>query len=158
MSRPLPRHGGRERALNTVSLLREAFVNLNDRAVARLAERGHEAVRPAHGVVFQHLDDTGTPVARLAERAQMTKQAMAQLVIHLEEHGYVVRIPDPDDRRAKLVVPTDQGREVFAVVSELVPEIEGDIDEVLGAERAAALRADLETLRTLPAPASAVTG
>jgi DNA-binding MarR family transcriptional regulator len=147
MSRPLPRIGGRERPANTVALLREAFVTLNDRAIARLAERGHEAVRPAHGAVFQHLDDTGTPVARLAERARMTKQAMAELVAHLEQHGYVVREPDPGDRRAKLVIPTERGLEVFAVVQELVPEIERDIDELLGSERADALRADLDRLR-----------
>ena len=147
MSRPLPRRGGRERPVNTVALLREAFVALNDRAIARLAERGHDVVRPAHGAVFQHLDDTGTPVARLAERAQMTKQAMAELVAHLEEHGYVVRKPDPADRRAKLVIPTDRGLEVFAVVQELVPEIESDINRLLGMERADALRADLDRLR-----------
>ena len=147
MSRALPTRGGREKPINTVALLREAFVVLNDRAIARLAERGHDAVRPAHGAVFQHLDDTGTPVARLAERAQMTKQAMAELVGHLEEHGYVVREPDPADRRAKLVIPTARGLEVFAVVQELVPEIESDINRLLGVERAEALRADLDRLR-----------
>ena len=147
MSRPLPSLKGSERPVNTVALLREAFVALNDRAIARLAERGHDVVRPAHGAVFQHLDDTGTPVARLAERAQMTKQAMAELVAHLERHGYVVREPDPADRRAKLVIPTARGLEVFAVVQELVPEIEGDIDQLLGPQRADALRADLDRLR-----------
>ena len=100
---------GRERSLNLVSLLRETFVALNDLVVIRLAERGHGGVRPSHGAVFQYLDDTGTTVSVLAERAQMTKQAMAELVGHLETHGYVVRVPDPSDRRAKLVQPTERG-------------------------------------------------
>ena len=108
-------------------LLREAFVALNDLVLARLAERGHGAVRPAHSAVFQYLDDTGTTVSLLAERAQMTKQAMAELVRHLETHGYVVRVPDPTDGRAKLVLPTDRGREVIAMAQELVPEIEDRI-------------------------------
>ena len=60
---------GRERPANTVVLLREAFVALNDLVVVRLAERGHAAVRAAHGAVFQYLDDTGTTVSLLAERA-----------------------------------------------------------------------------------------
>jgi DNA-binding MarR family transcriptional regulator len=76
----------------------------------RLAERGHGVLRPSHGAVFQYLDDTGMTVSVLAERAQMTKQAMAELVQHLETHGYVVRVPDPSDRRAKLVQPTERGR------------------------------------------------
>ncbi|UMG93755.1 MarR family transcriptional regulator [Nocardioides sp. TF02-7] len=128
-------------------LLREAFVTLNDRVIARLAERGHRAVRPAHSAVFEHLDDTGTPVARLAERAQMTKQAMAELVAHLERHGYVERRPDPRDRRAKLVVATARGEEVFAIARNLVPEIEAEIERLLGPGRAEALRADLDRLR-----------
>lgn len=147
MSRERPRLGSGERPVNTVVLLREAFVALNERVIVRLAEEGHGAVRPAHSAVFEHLDDTGTPVARLAERAQMTKQAMAELVAHLERHGYVERRPDPRDRRAKLVIATARGEEVFAIARALVPEIEDEIDRLLGRGRATALRADLERLR-----------
>jgi len=146
MSRELPARSG---PTNTPVLLREAFVALNDRMIRRLAERGHEAVRPAHGAVFQYVDEGGTTVARLAERAQMTKQAMAELVAHLERHGYVTRVPDPEDRRAKLVLPTEQGREVFAIAQELIPELEGELDELLGADRASALRVDLERIVAL---------
>ncbi|WP_205471429.1 MarR family winged helix-turn-helix transcriptional regulator [Nocardioides sp. SYSU D00038] len=147
MSRELPLEAGRGRPVNTVVLLREAYVVLNGRVLARLAETGHGAVRPAHSAVFEYLDDTGTTVARLAERAQMTKQAMAELVGHLERHGYVVRRPDPEDRRAKLVLATDKGREVFAIARTVVPEVEGEIDALLGPRRAAALRKDLDLLR-----------
>src|ERR687889_158573 len=121
MSIARPVTDGRPRPSNTAVLLREAFAALNDIPLARLAATGHDAVRPAHGVVFQHLDDTGTTVSALAERAQMTKQAMAELVVHLELHGYVVRVPDPGDRRAKLVRPTERGREVVAIAQQLVP-------------------------------------
>lgn len=152
MSRTVPirhRFDGRP---NTVVLLREAYVALNDRALVRLAERGHGAIRPAHAAVFQYVDDSGTKVARLAERAQMTKQAMAELVDHLEHHGYVTRQPDPADRRAKLVIPTRKGRTVFDLMSELVPELEQDIDDLLGPRRASALRSDLERLRSASEP------
>jgi len=138
---------GRERPLNLVSLLRETFIALNDLVVVRLAERGHSGVPPSHGAVFQYLDDTGTTVSVLAERAQMTKQAMAELVQHLETRGYVVRVPDPSDRRAKLVQPTERGHEVFKIAQELVPEIEARIQSVIGADRTSALRRDLETIR-----------
>ena len=143
MSRPRPITAGQPRPTNTVVLLREAYLVLNDLVITRLAERGHDVVRAAHGAVFQHLDETGTTVSTLAARAQITKQAMAELVQHLEQHGYVVRVPDPTDRRAKLVQPTDTGRQVVAIAQELVPEVEGRIDEILGASRARALRRDL---------------
>ena len=51
----------------------------------------------------------------LADRARMTKQSMTELVAHLERHGYVERVPDPADGRAKLVRATGRGREVYAV-------------------------------------------
>jgi DNA-binding MarR family transcriptional regulator len=132
--------------VNIAVLMREVFVALNDRAIRRLAERGHGAVRTAHGTVFQYLDDTGTTVSLLAERANMTKQAMAELVAYLEELGYVRRVPDPADRRAKLVLPTERGHEVVRIAQALVPEAEEWIATVLGAQRARALRADLEAL------------
>ena len=134
--------------MNLAVLMREAFITLNDLVIARLAERGHAEVRSAHGAVFQHLDDTGTTVSTLAERAQMTKQAMAELVLHLERQGYVTRTPDPDDRRAKLVIPTERGREVVGIAQDLVPEIEERLARLLGSERVASLRADLETILT----------
>jgi len=147
MSRRIPVTGGRERPANLGIALREAFIAVNDLVLARLAARGHTAIRAAHGAVFQYLDDTGTTVSLLAERAQMTKQAMAELVAHLEAHGYVTRTPDPDDRRAKLVVPTDRGREVIAFAQGLVPELETLVTGRLSADRLRALREDLETIR-----------
>ena len=144
--RTRPQAGGEERPVNLVVLLREAFIALNELAIDRLAERGHAEVRSAHGAVFQYLDDTGTTVSTLAERAQMTKQAMAELVLHLEKQGYVNRTPDPRDRRAKLVTPTERGREVMDIAQGLVPELEQRLSELLGNDRVDCLRADLETI------------
>lgn len=138
---------GRERPANLGIALREAFIAVNDLVLARLADRGHTAIRPAHSTVFQYLDDTGTTVSVLAERAQMTKQAMAELVAHLEAHGYVTRTPDPSDRRAKLVLPTGRGREVIAIAQGLVPELEASVTARLSGGRLHALREDLETIR-----------
>ena len=135
------------RPLALTMLMREAFVALNGLVLARLAERGHPEVRAAHSAVFQYLDDTGTTVSALAERAQMTKQAMAELVHHLEAHDYVSRVPDPADRRAKLVLATERGREVLAIARALVPEIEERVGAVVGAERMPSLVADLDAIR-----------
>ena len=146
LMRQRPQTDGRDRPVNLVVLLREAYVALNDLAITRLAERGHPEVRSAHGAVFQYLDDTGTTVSALAERAQITKQAMAELVLHLENHGYVTRTPDPGDRRAKLVIPTERGREVVAIAQDLVPDVERRLSQLLGAQRVQALRSDLETI------------
>lgn len=144
MSRP--QLAGSERPTNLVVELREAFYGLNALAMTRMTERGHSDIRPAHAAVFQFLDDTGTTVSTLAARAQITKQAMAELVSHLEGLGYLTRVPDPGDRRAKLVLPTQRGLDVLRVAQQTVPEIHQRITELLGAPRLASLRQDLQTI------------
>jgi DNA-binding MarR family transcriptional regulator len=82
----------------------------------------------------------------LAERAQMTKQSMAQLVAHLEAYGYVERVDDPSDGRAKLVRATARGREVYAVVRAFIADLDTRLAERMGAEKVERLRALLEEL------------
>ena len=127
-------------------LLREPFRLASEELHRRFAERGHPDVRPPHGNVFQFLDDEGTRVATLAERAQVTKQSMAELVAHLEGHGYVERVPDPGDGRAKLVRATARGDEVYAIAREFVAEVEQRWAERMGEAKMRRLRALLEEL------------
>ena len=127
-------------------LLREPFRHGTEVLHQRLAERGHPAVRAPHGNVLQFLDDEGTRVSVLAQRAQMTKQSMAELVAHLEDHGYVERVPDSGDRRAKLVRATARGGEVYAIAREVVAELERDWTRRLGKAKMRQLRSLLEEL------------
>jgi DNA-binding MarR family transcriptional regulator len=85
-------------------------------------------------------------VSVLAERAQITKQSMAELVAHLERHGYVERVPDPSDGRAKLVRATPRGGEVYAIAREFVAELEAEWTKRLGASKMRQLRDLLEEL------------
>ncbi len=55
------------------------------------------------------LDREGTRATDLARLSGRHKQVITTLVDELTELGYVERRPDPDDRRAKLVVPTERG-------------------------------------------------
>jgi hypothetical protein len=91
MSSRLPRATARAAPENLAIPLREPFQAMTDVLLARLAERGHEAVRQPHAAVFELLDDDGTRVSVLAERARMTKQSRAELVAQLGAHGYVAR-------------------------------------------------------------------
>lgn len=142
----LPETSARRAPENLAILLREPFRAISDELIERLAARGHPDVRAAHGNVFQYLDDAGTRVGVLAERAQMTKQAMAELIGHLELHGYVERIADPDDRRARLVRTTSRGREVFGVVKEFIAELDARLAARLGQAKVDRLRTLLEEL------------
>ena len=119
---------------------------MSEELMRELAESGHPDVRFAHGTVFQFLDDDGTRVGVLAERAHVSKQAMAQLVAHLEEHGYVERVPDPHDRRAKLVRATERGGEVFAIARAGMAAVDARLRQRLGDAKVQQLRTLLEEL------------
>src|SRR5690606_41332070 len=70
-----------------------------------LAEQGHSELRPRHGAGLAHLDPEGTRATDIARRSRRHKQDIRKLIDELEALGYVERRPDPDDRRAKLIVP-----------------------------------------------------
>jgi DNA-binding MarR family transcriptional regulator len=142
----LPRTTARDAPENLAILLREPLRAMNEEVIDRLRAHGHDAVRLPHGNVFQYLDDDGTRVSVLAQRAHLTKQAMAQLVAHLEAHGYVERVPDPADRRAKLVRATARGQEVYAIVRDFVAETDQRLDRLLGKAKVRQLRALLAEL------------
>ena len=132
--------------VNLGLLLREPYRIGNEELHRRIAERGHAAIRAPHGNVFAFLDDDGTRVSELAARAQITKQSMAELVAHLEQHGYVERIPDPADGRAKLVRATTRGRAVYAIARDVIAEIEREWTAELGATKMRQLRELLQEL------------
>jgi DNA-binding MarR family transcriptional regulator len=126
--------------------MRELVRDGNQRIAERFAARGHSEVRPPHGNVFQFLDESGTRVSTLAERAQITKQSMAELVAHLERHGYVERVADPADRRARLVLATAKGRRIYTIAREVVAEIDAEWTARLGRVKMRQLRGILEEL------------
>ena len=142
----LPKTSSRNAPENLAILLREPFRAGTAVLHRRFAERGHPDIRPPHGNVMQFLDGAGTRVSVLAERAQITKQSMAELVVHLERLGYVERVPDPSDRRAKLVRATPRGKQLYAIARDVVAEIEADWTKRLGKAKMRQLRALLEEL------------
>lgn len=108
---------------------REAAIR---QVLAGLATAGFGDVRPAHFTVFQHMPPEGIRLTELAEAALLTKQSMGYLVDDLEALGYVERVPDAADRRAKLVRLTPRGREVDDTVRAVIRQIETEWAAGLG--------------------------
>ena len=128
------------------ALLRIPFQAIVARIAAGLAARGFADLRPAQFAVFQLVDSEGTRLTDLAERAQVTKQSMGGLVDALEAGGYVERLQDPSDRRAKIVRLTHKGWAVDAAAREILRETEAEWGQALGRERILELKATLKDL------------
>lgn len=100
------------------------------------AEAGHGAIHPPHLPVFEYIDhDVGSRITYLARHATVTVQAMSEVVGYLERHGYVERVVDPSDGRARLVRLTDRGRDLYEVARRVVTATEADWAAHLGDRR-----------------------
>ena len=104
-------------------LLKLPYLALERYISRRLGELGYGEVRPAHYAVFQALRPGGSRLTDLAERAGMTKQSMGYLVDHLERHGYLQRVPDPEDRRAQIIRVTPRARKYDEAVEAVIGEM-----------------------------------
>ena len=135
-------------------LLRDPALAMNELVSERLAQRGFGDIRPAHGSIAQHIQDGGSRVTELARFAQVSKPTVVYLVNDLERQGYVERIPDPADGRAKLVRFTERGERAQREARKIVGEIEADWGRALGAKELAGLRALLERLHDVLWPPS----
>jgi DNA-binding MarR family transcriptional regulator len=118
----------------------------------QLEETGYADLRPTHGCVFRFVRDDGMRLTELATHADMTKQSVGELVDDLVDLGYVERIPDPEDRRAKLIRLTAKGVKAQRVGFGLIDEVEAQWAERFGAQRIADLREILEEIVVELAP------
>jgi DNA-binding MarR family transcriptional regulator len=118
--------------MSTGTLLLHAFQGYERRLFDGYRQRGNEGLRRKHGGVIANIDRGGTRAGVLADRAGMTPQAMGELIDELEALGYVKRAPDPQDRRAKLVIPTDKTLKRQSLAREVNAEIEAAYTEALG--------------------------
>jgi len=105
---------------------------LQSELVRRAAEHGFGDLRPRHGAVLAYLDEDGIRLADLARIAGRNKQTIAAILDELERLGYVYRADDPADRRAKLIMPTDRGRQRMRIGDQIVADIEKRHAALLG--------------------------
>lgn len=138
--------------LNLGLLLFIPYRALETRVFERLAEAGFDDITPAQSRVFQRISANGTRLTELAEQAQVTKQTAGFLVDQLERAGYVRRVPDPTDARARLVQIAERGARTIPIAAAVVAEIEAEWTAHLGATQAAQLRRALLSLREITDP------
>lgn len=108
-------------------------------------------LRPSQLRVLGRTPLEGIRVTALAERTQMTAQALGAIVDVLVLTGYMERIPDPHDRRAKLLRPTEAGRRVHAIAHRKLADLENRWRHELGDQQWRELRSTLALL-SHPAP------
>ena len=125
---------------------------MEERVFTALREAGFGDFTSAQARVFQRIAPGGSRITDLARQAQVTKQTAGFLVDQLERAGYVERVPDPSDARAKLVRVGRRGELAVAASAKVVAEVEAEWTAHLGLRRATELRRSLVRLREITDP------
>ena len=111
-------------------------------ALSNLAAR--DKVGAAHVHITRHLSLAGDRLTDLAEKAGMTKQAMADLVAQCEAWGLVTREADPWDARARRVRFTETGLAWLRAFHGAVRQAEAEFRQEVGEEVATVVALGLE--------------
>jgi DNA-binding MarR family transcriptional regulator len=89
-----------------------------------LAAKGFDDLHPRHGAVMAYMEVAGVRATELARLSGQHKQVIGTVIDELEALGYVERRPDPADRRAKLVCPTERGLEQMRAAEKIMTSIQ----------------------------------
>jgi DNA-binding MarR family transcriptional regulator len=137
---------------NVGLLMQIAFRAMEQRVLAALTESGFGDITVAQARIVAQIDSAGTRLTELAERAQITKQTASFLVDQVERAGYAQRVPDPGDRRARLVRLTDRGRRAADYANSVADRVQQEWADHLGTTGMRGLRRTLTRLREITDP------
>jgi DNA-binding MarR family transcriptional regulator len=104
---------------------------------------GHDWYAEARSSVIPFVGLNGTRQADIVAKMGLSKQAVQQLIVDLEQSGILRRDPDPDDGRGKIVRFTEAGLAAQKDSTKAKRLIEADIRKKLGDEEFDQLMATL---------------
>lgn len=141
-------------------MMRLAWQGVWKQIFSGVVAAGYQDVNPAHVGLFRYPGLDGQRPSEIADQLQITKQSVNDLLGHLEGRGYLARMPDPDDGRARVVRLTAKGRRLQETIHSQARAAERHIADTLGAARYAQLRDALTDLTRLDGgnPSSAADG
>ncbi|SRR5580765_5829683 len=111
-----------------------------------LAVDDWQGLRTSHFRVIEAVPDDGISITELSGRVRMTKQGCGQFVAQLTDSGHLRTVPDPSDRRSRIVRRTAKGTRLIRRVQARIADVESTWAERVGAERYSVFRDVLLTV------------
>lgn len=120
---------------------------------ARLMRRRFETLGAAYGLsaaqwrlMVRLVKEEGLTQARLAELLEIEPISVSRLLDRMEESGWVERRADANDRRVRMIFPTDKSRRTFGEVKAVAGEV---FDQALAGLSFDERRVTIHGLRTI---------
>jgi DNA-binding MarR family transcriptional regulator len=142
-------HASVERSPYVGALLRVVWQWVRDQMYAGVVAAGYDDLSAAHVALWRYPGLDGLRPSQLADHRGITKQSVNDLLGHLEAHGYLQRVPDSADGRARVIRLTSKGRRLQETIYAEARAAQLRIAEILGPRRFAQLQDSLELLTEL---------
>ena len=120
--------------------------------MAAAREAGYTDFTIAQARLMARMSPRGSRISDLAERSMIAKQTATALVDRLEHAGYVERVPDPADGRARVVRFTAKAEEFRPLAEATEAAVYAEWAAHLGPEGMEQLREALTLLREINDP------
>jgi len=138
-----------ERSRYIGAMLRDVWQWVRDQIYAGVVAAGYDDLNAAHVGLWRYPGLDGLRPSQLAEHVGITKQSVNDLLGHLEAHGYVQRVPDSADGRARVIRLTSKGKRLQETIYAEAGAAQLRIAEILGPRSFAQLHGSLELLTKL---------
>lgn len=90
----------------------------------KLKEYRIEEINPAQGrILFVLWQNDGIPINELAQKTSLGKSTLTSMLDRLEEAGYLMRSPCPEDRRKIMIFRTEKDKRLQAIYTQVSEEM-----------------------------------
>ena len=135
------------------ALLRLAWQAVRERIYEGVQEAGYTDLSRANVFLLRWPPFDGLRPSEIATRNQLSRQAINDLLSDLEKGGYLERVPDPTDGRARIVRFTERGWDLTQVIRDMSFTTEREWTRAIGEARYAEFRDTLRELVAYGSPA-----
>jgi DNA-binding MarR family transcriptional regulator len=139
-------HPNGERSPYVGAMLGVVWQWVREQLYAGVVAAGYDDLNAAHVGLWRWPGLEGLRPSQLADRRGITKQSVNDLLGHLEQRGYLLRVPDSADGRARVIRLTSKGRRLEQTIYAEAGTAQLRIAEILGPRRFAQLHSSLELL------------
>jgi DNA-binding MarR family transcriptional regulator len=129
------------------ALMRVVWQWVREQMYAGVVAAGYDDLNAAHVGLWRYPGLEGLRPSELAGRVGIRKQSVNDLLGHLEQHGYLSRVPDEADGRARVIRLSAKGRRLQQTIYDQAGAAELRIAEILGPRRFTQLHSCLELLK-----------
>ncbi|HAM02241.1 MAG TPA: hypothetical protein DCQ30_08455 [Acidimicrobiaceae bacterium] len=119
---------------------------VRDQMYAGVVAAGYDDLTAAHVGLWRYPGLEGLRPSQLADRRGITKQSVNDLLGHLEQRGYLLRVADSADGRARVIRLTSKGWRLQQTIYAQAGSAQLRIEEILGPRRFAQMHSSLEVL------------